>query len=175
MLYTYKVRMNGEQLYFTISQMTIGDRKIYLKTLTDNQRLLYTRYSNKMRQQKFNENKDNKDKYNEKRREYISTQRKEKPEEFKQKNIKDVRAFREREKAKLNEIQAKLNATETLTNAIRVRKAKKEVITLKAKQTNDIVKNVLNCIIDTIPKEAELKKKREYMRAYRAKRKAEGK
>ncbi len=175
MLYTYKVRMNGEQLYFTISQMTIGDRKIYLKTLTDNQRLLYTRYSNKMRQQKFNENKDNKDKYNEKRREYISKQREQKPDVFKQQNIKDVKAFREREKAKLNEIEAKLKATETFTKVIKALNARKEVIVLKAKKTNEEVNDILNSIIDTIPKQADLKKKREYMKAYRAKKKAEAK
>lgn len=167
--------MNGEQLYFTISQMTIGDRKIYLKTLTDNQRLLYTRYSNKMRQQKFNENPANKQKLNDHRKEYIATQRKEKPEEFKQKNIKDVKAFREREKAKLNEIEAKLKANETLTKHIKAVNARKEIIVLKAKKTNEDVKDILNSIIDTIPKQADLKKKREYMREYRAKKKAEAK
>jgi hypothetical protein len=167
--------MNGEQLYFTISQMTIGDRKIYLKTLTDNQRLLYTRYSNKMRQQKFNENPANKQKLNDHRKEYIATQRKEKPEEFKQKNIKDVKAFREREKAKLNEIEAKLKATETFTKHIKAVNARKEVIVLKAKKTNEDVKDILNDIIETIPKQADLKKKRLYMREYRAKKKAEGK
>ena len=153
----------------------MGDKKIFLATLTDAQKLAYKRYSGKMRQQKFNENPANKQKLNDHRKIYIAEKRKEKPEVFKQQNIKDVKAFREREKAKLNEIEAKLKATEILTNAIRVRNAKKEVITLKAKKANEDVKEILNDIIGTIPKQAELKKKREYMRAYRAKRKAEGK
>ena len=34
--------MNGEQLYFTISQMNLKDRKVYLATLTDAQKLAYS-------------------------------------------------------------------------------------------------------------------------------------
>ena len=82
---------------------------------------------------------------------------------------------RKREKAKLNEIDAKLKATETFTKVIKALNARKEVIVLKAKKTNEDVKDILNDIIETIPKQADLKKKRLYMREYRAKKKAEGK
>ena len=100
--------MNGEQLYFTISQMTLQDRKIYLKTLTEKQRELYKKYGNKMRQQRYNEKPENKKKLNEHRREYIAKQREKDPKKFQEQNIKDVKAFREREKTKLEEIETKL-------------------------------------------------------------------
>jgi hypothetical protein len=167
--------MNGEQLYYTLSQMSMGDKRVFLATLTDAQKLAYKRYSGKMRQQKFNEKPENKEALNTHRREYIAKQRKEKPEEFKQKNIKDVKAFREREKSKLNEIQSKIKATNILTNAIKARKARTEINKLKTESNNKDVKDILNSIIDTIPKQADLKKKREYMRVYRAEQKAKAK
>ena len=148
--------MNGEQLYFTISQMTLQDKKIYLATLTEQQRMLYKRYGNKLRQQKYNEKPENKEKLNEHRRQYIAKQGEEKPEEFKKQNIKDVKAFREREKAKLEEIEEKL------------KKQEKE-------KTAEELKEIVYDIIETIPKQADLKKKREYMREYRQKKKMEGK
>jgi hypothetical protein len=88
-------------------------------------------------------------------------------EEFRKQNIKDVKAFREREKTKLNEIQAKVKATNTLTDAIKARKARAEMRSLKSSKANKDVKDILNSIIDTIPKQAELKQKREYMTRYR--------
>ena len=172
--------MNGEQLYFTLSQMNIKDRKATLATLTENQKVLYKKYSNKMRQQRFNEKPENKEKLNEHRKIYIAEKRKENPILFQEKNNKDVRAFREREKAKLKEINDKLKANNIITDAIKVRKAKKELIILKdekqakEKQENiNIIKDVLFNIVDNIPVEAQRKKNREYMRKYRAKKKAD--
>ena len=141
--------MNGEQLYYTLSNMDLKDKRAFLATLSDNDKLLYKRHSNKVRQQKYNEKPENKASLNAHRKEYIAKQRLQKPEEFRKQNIKDVKAFREREKAKLNDIQAKVKA-------------------------NKDVKDILNDIVSTIPKQAELKKKREYMTRYR-KAKAEGK
>lgn len=167
--------MNGEQLYFTLSQMNIGDKKVFMATLTENQKLLYKRHLGKMRQQRFNENPLNKEKLNEHRKDYIAEKRKENPLLFQEKNIRDVQAFRQREKAKLKAINDKQKANEILTNVIKTRKAKKELILLKdAKQKQEninIVKDVLFNIIDNIPKEDLRKKKREYMRKYRAKKK----
>ena len=132
--------MDGEQLYFTLSQMNLKDKKAMLATLTENQKLLYKRYSNKIRQQRFNEKPENKEKLNEHRKLYIAEKRKENPVLFQQNNIKDVKAFREREKAKLKEINDKLKANEILTNAIKSRKAKKELINLKEAKIKEEVK-----------------------------------
>jgi hypothetical protein len=166
--------MNGEQLYYTLSNMDLKDKRAFLATLSDNDKLLYKRHSNKVRQQKFNEKPENKSALNAHRKEYIAKQRLQKLDEFRKQNIKDVKAFREREKTKLNEIQAKVKATNTLTDAIKARKARAEMRSLKSTKANKDVKDILNSIIDTIPKQAELKQKREYMTRYR-KKKAEGK
>ena len=61
-----------------------------------------------MRQQIYNEKPENKEKLNEHRRQYIVKYREQNPEEFKKQNIKDMKAFREREKLKLEEIETKL-------------------------------------------------------------------
>jgi hypothetical protein len=52
--------MNGEQLYYTLSNMDLKDKRAFLATLSDNDKLLYKRHSNKKRQQKFNEKPENK-------------------------------------------------------------------------------------------------------------------
>ncbi len=81
------------------SQLSMKDRKIFLSSLTEAQRILYTRYNNKVRQDKFKANEENKQKYNVKRKEHIEKLRKNEPERMREQNIKDVRAFRERERA----------------------------------------------------------------------------
>ena len=81
-----------------------------------------------MCQDKFKANEANKTRYNEIRKEYIATLRQTEPEKMRQQNIKDVRAFKEREKAH-KEILKSMN---TLTDAIRARKARAELTSLKA-------------------------------------------
>jgi hypothetical protein len=94
--------MNGEYIYnMANDQLNMKDRKLYLSTLTAEQRLLYTRYNNKVRQDKFKANEDNKNKYNKIRKEYITELRKAEPEKMQKQNIKDVAAFRAREQAKI--------------------------------------------------------------------------
>ena len=73
------------------------DRKLYLSTLTEAQRLLYARYNIKVRQDKFKAKKENKQKYNEEKK-HIKELRKNEPNRMKAQNNKDVRAFRERER-----------------------------------------------------------------------------
>ena len=52
MLYTYRIRiMDGKYFYEIVnSQLNMKDRKVYLSNLTEEQRVLYTRYNNKVRQ-----------------------------------------------------------------------------------------------------------------------------
>jgi len=167
--------MDGKQLYDTISQMNLKDKRVYLATLTENQKLLYKRYSGKLRQDRYNEKPENKAALNKHRKEYIAKEREKKPEEFRQQNLKDVKAFRTREKAKLNEIQAKTKAVNTLTDAVKARNARAEMRTLKKEKAQNDVKDILGSIIDTIPKEAQKKKNREYMRSYNLRKKQEKK
>ena len=162
--------MDGKYYYDMVnSQLNMKDRKIYLSTLTEAQKTLYTRYNNKVRQDRFKANEENKEKYNKKRKEHIENLRKKEPERMREQNIKDVRAFRERERATEEAILKKTKSINTLTDAIKAYKAKKEMKTLK--EAKEAAK----------PKEKKTKaqrtadalaKKREYMRKYRAAQKA---
>ena len=62
MSYTYRIKqMDGKYFYeMANSQLNNTDRRIYLASLTAEQKLLYTRYGNKVRQQKFNSDTENK-------------------------------------------------------------------------------------------------------------------
>jgi hypothetical protein len=91
--------MDGKYIYEMVnSQLNVKDRRVYLSTLTQEQKQLYTRYNNKVRQDRFKENETNKLKYNEIRKGYIKTQREQFPDKYKEQNIKDVRNFRQKEK-----------------------------------------------------------------------------
>ena len=127
MLYTYRIKiMDGKYFYEMVnSQLNMKDRKVYLSNLTEEQRVLYTRYNNKVRQDKFKANNENKEKYNKIRKVYIAEKRIVEPVKFQERNIRDVAAFRAREKLQKQSIQQKFNAVDTLTNAIRARKARK--------------------------------------------------
>ena len=161
--------MDGKYFYeMANTQLNIKERKAYLQTLTEEQRKLYTRYGNKVRQDKFKANEENKEKYNKIRKEHIEKLRKNEPERMREQNIKDVRAFREREKATEEAILKKTKSINILTDAIKAYKARKEMKTLKAaaapppkaKTTKEQRK------ADT------LKKNKEYMKQYRAEQKA---
>ena len=158
--------MNGEEIYNkvrSISNMT--ERKQYLAKLPEEQKKLYTRYGTSLRQRKFNENPDKKTEYNRIRKDYIADQRLANPDLYKARNIKDVKAFREREKAQKEQIDNKLKSVNTLTDAIRARKARKEMEALRqikaAAKTEPIKKTKAQQKAET------LAKKREYMRRYR--------
>jgi hypothetical protein len=69
--------MDGKYFYeMANDQLNMKDRKQYLSSLTEEQRKLYTRYGNKVRQDKFKANEENNKKYNEIRREHIEELRK---------------------------------------------------------------------------------------------------
>jgi len=161
--------MDGKYFYdMANSQLNMKDRKSYISTLTEEQRKLYTRYGNKVRQDKFKADEEKKEKYNKIRKDHIEKLRKNEPERMKAQNNKDVRAFREREKATEETILKKTKSINILTDAIKAYKARKEIKTLKAaaaaapkaKKTKEQ------------RKADALKKNREYMKRYRAEQKA---
>ena len=156
MLYTYRkniTNMDGKYIYEMVnSQLNVKDRRVYLSTLTQEQKQLYTRYNDKVRQDRFKENETNKLKYNEIRKEYIKTQREQFPDKYKEQNIKDVRNFRQKEKIILKGIKDKENAVNILTDAIRARKSRKEVNILKELKSNDDInkQNLISKLTDAI-------------------------
>lgn len=121
----------AKEIYEIANSKTGNDRRQFVMSLSDTEKEWYQKESNKERQKKFNKNPENKVALNMHRRDYISNKRKEEPEEYKKRNVKDVTNFRMREKAKKEEIQAKLNAIQVLTDAIKKMKAKKELNQLK--------------------------------------------
>ena len=162
--------MDGKYIYeMANNQINMKDRKIYLSTLTEEQRKLYTRYNNKVRQDKFKANEENKEKYNKIRKEHIAELRKTQPERMKEQNIKDVRAFRERERATEEAILKKTKSINILTDAIKTRKARIEMKELKTRKETAQPKEKKTTAQSTAE---ALAKKREYMRQYRAKQKA---
>ena len=125
---------------------------------------MYNKESNKARKAKFNLNLENKEKLNEHRRNYIEEQRKEQPEVFKERNVKDVKNFRLREKEKLDNIQKKLKSVDVLTNALKNKKARMELQKLKQVKLNQVkgkvsavlqskskIDNIFSNVIDKIP------------------------
>lgn len=163
----------AKEIYDIAQNKGIGERKAYLNTLTEIEKGYYRKEVNKANQKNFLKNPENKARYNMERRDNIERLRKEKPEQMKEQNLKDVKAFRKREKEIKQDIQAKLKidleakAKETLLNAIKARKARAELNEKRDK--NDVVGDILNDIIDTIPKKVILKKNREAVAKHRAK------
>ena len=85
-------------------------------------------------------------------------------------NRKDVKAHRLREKAKATELSTKQNATQTLTDAIRARKARAELKKLKdQKDAKNAVSSILNSIINAVPVESKKKKNRDAVAKHKAK------
>ena len=159
--------MDGKYFYdMANSQLNMKDRKSYLSTLTEEQKKLYTRYGNKVRQDKFKADEENKERYNKIRKDHIENLRKNEPERMKAQNNKDVRAFREREKATEEAIFKKTKSINTLTDAIKAYKARKQMKTLKAAAAPKAKKTKEQRKAD------KLAKNREYMKQYRAEQKA---
>ncbi len=129
--------MDGKYLYeMANDQLNLKDRKQYLSTLTEEQRKLYTRYNNKVRQDKFKAKEENKERYNEIRNKHIKELRTNDPEKMKAQNIKDVNAFRGRTKVKEQVIKDK--SVNVLIGAYKAHKARKELKTLAEESVKTI-------------------------------------
>lgn len=139
----------GEVLYHQALKAT--DRRIFVMSLSQADKILYNRYKNKINQKKYLENPENRKKTNQIRKEHISTLRQIEPDKMKKQNLKDVKAFREREKQKLELIQNK--AKSVLTNAIKNKKARQELDKLKALKKIEASKTAKSMIDDIMGKE----------------------
>lgn len=159
----------AQEIYKTAREKTPADRKEYLKSLTETERGFYEKEANKARQKKFNQDPKNVERYNMERRDNIAQKRKEEPIKMAKQNLKDVKAFRERQKQMKEEIEAKLKAKQSLTDAIKARKARIEIKKLKEEKQKEIIGDILDSIIDTIPKKSKDKKNREAVAKHRAK------
>ena len=128
----------------------------------------------KLKQDRFKADEANRKRQNELRKTQIEELRKTEPVKMAIQNRKDVKAHRLRNKAKATEISTKQTATQTLTDAIRARKARAEMNKLKeSKNAKNDVSSILNSIIDAVPVESKKKKNREAVARHKTK-KAQG-
>ena len=170
--------MDIKEIYDKVNKLTLGDKKKALAQLTPEQKKEFDKYNNKQRQAKYlNKLKhDDLTKYEEIKQIKNNNKKKllenpDKKEEYKAKNINDVKKFRLNEKKKLEDIK-KIQATNIIINALKTKKAKKQLQELKQnkqEQHIEIVKDILNDVISNIPIESDKDKKRRYMREWRAK------
>lgn len=168
---------SGYKYYMEIEDQTSpGDVKEYMGRLTKEQKAELAKYRTLLRQRRFAKKDDNKEIYNNIRKEYITNKRASEPEKMAAQNRKDVKNHRLRNKAKEQEILIKLKQTEakqTITDAIRARKARAQLKELAEKaKTKTEIKDILNSIIDTIPKKAQQKRNKEAVKRHRAKKEA---
>jgi len=166
---THKTNHRGYNYYQEAQdQISKMDKKLYLSRLTPEQKRYYTQYLGWLRQTRFSSITENKDRYNRIRNEHIKDLRTsiDTQEKMREENLKDVNNYRMRNKAKLNEILTKQKSSQTLTDAIRARKAKAEMNKLRIEKENrEKVKNdvssILNSIIDAVPIKSKNKKNSE--------------
>lgn len=155
-------------------QISSMDKRLYLQRLTQEEKKFYNQYLTKLRQDRFKANEENRIKYNDIRKTHIADLRLNQPEKMAIQNRKDVKEFRKRSKAKANELSIKQKATQTLTDAIRARKARAEMNKLRdAKTVKNDVSSILNSIIEAVPVESKKKKNRQAVARHKAK-KAQG-
>ena len=132
------------------SKTDLTEKKRFIKTLTEEQKKEYTKYSNKIRQAKFASNPENKEKYNKVRSEYKKEIREKEPEKHKILNIKYVADYRQREKEKEAED--------------------------KKEEMKQLTKNIYKLVVNDAVTEGDIKdkkyKKNQYQKEYRQKAKA---
>ena len=98
----------AQEIYKIARSKDLAERRHYLSSLTEEEKRFYKLEDGKARSKKFNENPEHKKRYNEMRSKNIEEAREKEPEVFAEVNLKDVKAFREREKIKLQEIKQKM-------------------------------------------------------------------
>lgn len=123
--------MKAEEIYDKVQEYNksknITDRNLFLKTLSNDELILYRKFANNIRQKKYND--VNREKMNKDRAEYKLKIRAQNPDKYKKQNLKDVNNHRMREKIKHEEILKKLEKKEAFDN----------------------VDAILNDIIDVVP------------------------
>lgn len=133
--------MDIENIYKKASSIvSIGERRNYLSTLTDEEKIEYRKYLGKLRQIKFNSNPENKEKYNNKRREHITLLRKNEPEKMKEQNNKNTKEYRKREKVMIENIKKKQDIVNNFIKNNLNKKLKKIFDTLKNNKNTEPIK-----------------------------------
>lgn len=166
--------MDIKEIYDKINKLTLGDKKKALAQLTTEQKKEFDKYNNKQRQIKYlnklkqddlNKYEDIKQIKNNNKKKLLENP--DKKDEYKVKNINDVKKFRLNEKKKLEEIK-QIQATNIIINALKNKKARKQLQELKQNKQKQLLETVED-FISNIPIENDKAKKSHYMREWRAK------
>ena len=113
-----------------------SEKTEYLRSLTAEQQLLYRRYKDNQRQKRYKENPTNRKKANELSKERMRELRSGEPEKYAEMNREHNKKYNE----KLKALKSKADAVKTLTDAIRAKKARREMAKLKAEKEAKVVK-----------------------------------
>jgi len=135
-----------------IGEKTKGMSRIelinFLKSLSAEQRIAYDKYKNNERQKKYKKNETNRKAANERSAKTMQANRKKNPEKYKAMNIVHNKTYQEKKP-----------------------KATKKSVKMNEQAKNDVM-DILNDIIDTIPKKSKDKKTREAVAKFNAKKQA---
>jgi hypothetical protein len=148
-----RMRQNpiGESIYNRIKEYDMTSRKVFLKTLSTEDRELYNKYSAVLRKKKSLEKEENKEKANIAAREGMKTLRSTRPKEQQKEQRKPYDTK--------YELKRKMTRTEAATLIQKQYRQKKN-----REEGTTIAKNILNDILDVVPNlkmvKGELKAKR---------------
>ena len=141
----------GESIYNRIKEYDMTSRKVFLKTLSTEDRELYNKYSAVLRKKKSLEKEENKEKANIAAREGMKTLRSTRPKEQQKEQRKPYDTK--------YELKRKMTRTEAATLIQKQYRQKKN-----REEGTTIAKNILNDILDVVPNlkmvKGELKAKR---------------
>ena len=128
--------LNIADIETKINGTTKLEKMEYLRNLTAEQQLLYRRYKDNQRQKRYKENPENRKKANELSKERMRELRSGEPEKYAEMNREHNKKYNE----KLKALKSKADAVKTLTDAIKARKARREMAKLKAEKEAKVIK-----------------------------------
>ena len=162
--------MTPQEIFNHIESFDNIQRRNYLKTLSEDERIAYRKFMKvKSVLKSRNKNDETKKAYNDYQNNLMLIVRSKDREHDRTKQQIYNKTYRNKQKELKHSIDAKLNLSNTLNDAIKAKKARNEMKKLKEQKSKSIVSSIINDIVDTIPKQSTLKKNRERVAKSRAK------
>ena len=161
--------MTPQEIFNHIEAFDNIQRRNYLKTLTETERDAYRKFMKvKSVLKSRNKNNETKKAYNDYQNKLMNSVRNNDRENDRIKQRVYNKTYRNKLKEQKETINAKLNLSNKLNDAIKSKKARDELKKLKNDKSKSIVSSIVNDIVNTIPKQVELKKNRERVAKSRA-------
>jgi hypothetical protein len=161
--------MTPQEIFNHIEAFDNIQRRNYLKTLSETEKDAYRKFMKvKSVLKSRNKNNETKKAYNENQKKLMNDVRNKDRENDRIKQQIYNKTYRNKLKEQKENINAKLNLSNKLTDAIKAKKARMVMKKLKDDNTKSIASSIINDIVDTIPKQVALKKNRERVAKSRA-------